>query len=236
MSATSQAKILRVLEERTLRRVGGVQEVPVDVRLVAATNRDLEGMQRDGAFRQDQFFRLNVFTIPLPPLRERGNDILLLAEHFIQRFALEFRKDVTGLDDDVRRLLRSYAFPGNVRELRNLVERGVILADGPTLTTRELSDLPRHRPPYRPPKSSSLQFWKNGPFVPSLSSPGVTRPRRLACLASAPTPYATVCENTRCAKDSALLTPHCRLAHDAVAARGCLPVTRRLHIVQPLRG
>lgn len=81
------------------------------------------------------------FTIPLPPLRERGNDILLLAEHFIQRFALEFRKDVTGLDDDVRRLLRSYAFPGNVRELRNLVERGVILGDGPTLTTRELSDL-----------------------------------------------------------------------------------------------
>ena len=77
------------------------------------------------------------FTIPLPPLCERGNDILLLAEHFIQRFALEFRKDVTGLDDGVRRLLRSYAF----RELRNLVERGVILADGPTLTTRELSDL-----------------------------------------------------------------------------------------------
>ena len=141
MSATSQAKILRVLEERTLRRVGGVHEIPVNVRLVAATNRDLESMQRDGAFRKDLYFRLNVFTVHLPPLRERGDDILQLAEHFVERFAREFRKDVSGLDDGARQLLRSYAFPGNVRELRNLTERGVILADGPTLTPRELSDL-----------------------------------------------------------------------------------------------
>ena len=141
MSAASQAKILRVLEERTLRRVGGLHEIPVDVRLVAATNRDLEGMQRDGTFRQDLYFRLNVFTIHLPPLRERGEDILLLAEHFIERFAREFRKDLSGLDEDARRLLVAYPFPGNVRELRNLVERGVILADGTQLTGRDLSDL-----------------------------------------------------------------------------------------------
>jgi transcriptional regulator with GAF, ATPase, and Fis domain len=87
MSSASQAKIMRVLEEHTLRRVGGVHEIPVDVRLVAATNRDLDAMQRDGAFRQDLYFRLNVFTIHLPPLRDRGDDILLLAEHFIERFS-----------------------------------------------------------------------------------------------------------------------------------------------------
>jgi two-component system, NtrC family, response regulator AtoC len=155
MSIASQAKILRVLEERTLRRVGGVREVPVDVRLVAATNRDLAGMQQDGTFRQDLYFRLNVFTIHLPPLRDRGDDILLLAEHFIERFAQEFRKEVSGLDEGARALLQSYAFPGNVRELRNLIERGVILADGPLLTRRELSDLTGSPPVANDPRSGT---------------------------------------------------------------------------------
>ena len=143
MSPVSQGKILRVLEERTLRRVGGVHEIPVNIRLVAATNRDLDDMQRNDAFRQDLYFRLNVFTIHLPPLRERGDDVLVLAEHFIERFASEFRKDVAGLDAEARRLLQTYHFPGNVRELRNLVERAVILADGPMLTPRDMSDLTR---------------------------------------------------------------------------------------------
>ena len=143
MSASSQAKILRVLEERTLRRVGGVREIPVDVRLVAATNHDLEAMQRDGAFRQDLFYRLNVFTVHLPPLRERGEDILLLAEHFVELFAGECRKDVRGLEPVAREALLRYPFPGNVRELRNLVERAVILADGARLTAADLGDLSR---------------------------------------------------------------------------------------------
>jgi two-component system response regulator AtoC len=141
MSGASQGKILRVLEERRLRRVGGVREIPVDVRLVAATNRDLEGMQRDGDFRQDLYFRLKVFTVHLPPLRERGDDVLHLAEHFLAQYADEFRKDVVGLDDDARQLLLGYAFPGNVRELRNLIERAVILADGDRLTPAEFADL-----------------------------------------------------------------------------------------------
>ena len=141
MSPPSQAKILRVLEERTLRRVGGVRELPVDVRLVAATNRDLAALQLSGEFRQDLFFRLNVFTVHLPPLRERGNDVLELAEHFLAQFAHEFRKQVRDIDGEARARLCRYPFPGNVRELRNLVERAVILADGPYLTARELADL-----------------------------------------------------------------------------------------------
>ena len=143
MSLPSQAKILRVLEERRLRRVGGVREVPVDVRLVAATNRDLQLLQDEGQFRQDLFYRLNVFTINLPPLRERGDDVLLLAEHFLTGFARDFRKEVKHIDAEARRLLSEYAFPGNVRELRNLLERAVILCDGDTLTTDQFGDIIR---------------------------------------------------------------------------------------------
>ncbi len=141
MSLPSQAKILRVLEERRLRRVGGVHEVPVDVRLVAATNRDLQQLQDDGLFRQDLFYRLNVFNVTLPPLRERGDDILLLADHFLAGFARDFRKPVTGLSEETRVMLRGYNFPGNVRELRNLLERAVILCDSDTLTPAQFGDI-----------------------------------------------------------------------------------------------
>ena len=141
MSPASQAKILRALEERAIRRVGGVREIPVDLRLVASTNQDLDRLQSDGRFRQDLFFRLNVFTIHLPPLRERGDDLLLLAYHFLGQYAREFRKDVRRIDPDAVAILQSYPFPGNVRELRNLVERAVILCEGPALTAHELRDL-----------------------------------------------------------------------------------------------
>jgi two-component system, NtrC family, response regulator AtoC len=141
MSLPSQAKILRVLEERRMRRVGGVREVTVDVRLVAATNRDLHVLQDEGQFRQDLFYRLNVFTITLPPLRDRGNDVLLLAEHFLTGFAQDFRKEVKGIDADAQRLLREYAFPGNVRELRNLLERAVILCDSDLLSPAQFGDI-----------------------------------------------------------------------------------------------
>lgn len=141
MSLPSQAKILRVLEERRLRRVGGVHEIAVDVRLVAATNRDLQQMQDEGLFRQDLFYRLNVFTITLPPLRERGDDILRLADYFLDNFARDFRKNVTRISDETRAMLRGYAFPGNVRELRNLLERAVILCDSDTLTPAQFGDI-----------------------------------------------------------------------------------------------
>ena len=125
-----------------IRRVGGVEEIPVDVRLVAATNQDLDALLSHGTFRQDLFFRLNLFTIDLPPLRERGDDVLLLAYHYLRRYASEFRKDISSIDDAATRLLRDCAFPGNVRELRNLIERAVILAEeGSSLTVSELADL-----------------------------------------------------------------------------------------------
>ena len=141
MSPASQAKLLRVLEGRTIRRVVGAREIPIDVRLVAATNQDLDRLQREGGFRQDLYFRLNVFAIELPPLRNRGDDVLLLAYHFLRQYSAEFRKDVSEIEPSVQQLLRRYAFPGNVRELRNLIERGVILCDGPTLTLSEFADL-----------------------------------------------------------------------------------------------
>ena len=143
MNVTAQAKILRILEERSLRRVGGTREIPVDVRLVSASNQDLKQMVKEGAFRQDLYFRLNVFSIYVPPLRHRGEDVLLLAHFFLKQFTEDLRKDVVRIHRTAQNLLQRYAFPGNVRELRNLVERAVILCDGQELTEREFPDLQR---------------------------------------------------------------------------------------------
>lgn len=116
----------------------------MDVRLVSATNQDLRRLIAEGRFRQDLYFRLNVFTIQVPPLRERVDDALLLAYHFLRQFAADLRKDVRGIAPAAQTLLRRYAFPGNVRELRNLIERAVILCEGESLTEREFPDLVGH--------------------------------------------------------------------------------------------
>jgi two-component system, NtrC family, response regulator PilR len=134
-----QVKLLRVLQERKVRPVGGAVEVPVDVRVLAATNRDVETDVRSGKFRQDLYYRLNVIRIELPLLRERREDIARLAERFTKRFAMELGKDVRGLTADALRALDAYEFPGNVRELENMMERAVALASGPTIG---LGDLP----------------------------------------------------------------------------------------------
>ena len=141
MSIAAQAKILRALEERIVRRVGGEREIPVDVRLVTATHQDLQQMQDRGSFRQDLFFRLNVFAIDLPPLRARGDDILLLAHHFLNQFASELGKNISHIDPTAQKLLKSYAFPGNIRELRNLMERAVILCESDSLCPRDFAEL-----------------------------------------------------------------------------------------------
>ena len=141
MGLPAQAKILRGIEERRVRRVGGDKEIPVDVRLISATNQNLQGLIDKGKFRQDLFFRLNVFTIQLPPLRERGGDVLLLTYHFLKQYASDLRKDIVAIEPEVQALLRRYAFPGNVRELRNLIERAVILCDGTELDVRDFPDL-----------------------------------------------------------------------------------------------
>ncbi|HUP19480.1 MAG TPA: sigma 54-interacting transcriptional regulator [Gemmatimonadota bacterium] len=125
-----QGKLLRVLEERRVRRLGALRSVNVDVRIVAATNVDLADAVRAGRFREDLFFRLNVVPIHLPPLRERGSDVLLLAERFLAAFTEEYELEVAPLDDEVRGAILAHAWPGNVRELRNALERAVLLSDG----------------------------------------------------------------------------------------------------------
>ena len=134
-----QVKLLRVLQERKVRPVGASSEIAVDVRVLAATNRDVETDVRAGKFRQDLYYRLNVIRVELPPLRERREDIARLVERFVKRYATELGKDVRGLTPDAMRALDGYAFPGNVRELENMVERAVALASSPTIG---LGDLP----------------------------------------------------------------------------------------------
>ncbi|WP_437321935.1 sigma-54-dependent transcriptional regulator [Sorangium sp. So ce385] len=139
LPASLQVKLLRVLQERKVRPVGAAAEIAVDVRVLAATNRDVEVEVREGRFRQDLYYRLNVIRIELPPLRERPGDVSRLAERFLRRFAAELGKDVRGLTTDAMRALDAYGFPGNVRELENMMERAVALAGGPSIG---LGDLP----------------------------------------------------------------------------------------------
>jgi DNA-binding NtrC family response regulator len=125
-----QAKLLRVLEERRFERVGGTQSIDVDVRIVVATNRNLQKMAEEKLFREDLYFRISAVPMTIPPLRERGNDVLLLADHFLDKFRREFGKPGLELSAEARDRLLHYRWPGNVRELQNTLERGVILADG----------------------------------------------------------------------------------------------------------
>jgi two-component system response regulator PilR (NtrC family) len=133
MSPLMQVKLLRVLQERTFRRVGGTEEVPADIRIIAATNRDLAMMVADGRFREDLFYRINVIPVHLPALRERVEDIPLLAQHFVQRFSTEMGKAVQGLSAEALRCLQTYHWPGNIRELENAIERAVALERTPLI-------------------------------------------------------------------------------------------------------
>jgi len=130
---TFQAKLLRFLEEKAFRRLGSTSDIKVDVRVIAATNQDLEKTVRDGKFREDLYYRLNVLRIEMPPLRDRGRDIVLLAEHYIRAFSQEFRRPVRRLTAAAEQALLAYSWPGNVRELRNLIERAVLLAESEDL-------------------------------------------------------------------------------------------------------
>lgn len=134
-----QAKILRALQERQIRRVGGTRELNVDVRVVAATNRDLLKMTQDGRFREDLYYRLNVLSIEIPPLRERQSDIPVLIDYFIGKHTKNSSQKIKGLAADARKLLLDYAYPGNVRQLESAIERASLLAEGDTIT---LDDLP----------------------------------------------------------------------------------------------
>jgi two-component system response regulator HydG len=148
-----QTKLLRVLEERSIRRLGDNRTLPVDIRVVAATNRDLEGAAREKAFREDLLYRLNVIRLHLPPLRERSDDIPLLARHFLALHCRQLNRELEGFSPAALALLNAHPFPGNVRELSNVVEQAVALAGGPLI---EVHDLPErlHRPqPPSPPRA-----------------------------------------------------------------------------------
>jgi DNA-binding NtrC family response regulator len=139
ISAELQTKLLRFLQEREFERVGGTQPIPVDVRVIAATNRDLGNSIKQGRFREDLYYRLNVIPISLPPLRERREDIAILANYFLRRFAAETKKVFTGIAAEAEASLVAYPWPGNVRELGNVIERAAVLGEGPEI---RLDDLP----------------------------------------------------------------------------------------------
>ena len=156
-----QVKILRVLEEQVFERVGGQESLQVDVRLVAATNKDLKQMVAEGRFREDLYYRLYVVVIHLPPLRDRVSDIPLLAQHFIRSLAAQNNKDVEGLTPEAMDVLTSYGWPGNVRELRNVLERMVVLSRGNKLSVRDIPAAIRDHTPRRPahlPGTSELSL------------------------------------------------------------------------------
>lgn len=138
MPLALQAKLLRFLEEHTFRRVGGTREISVDVRVVAATNSNLERAIEEGRFRRDLMFRLNVVPIYLPPLRERGEDVRHLAQYFVNRFARDFKKRIARIDESAHRKLSGYDWPGNVRELRNVCERAVLLCNTDVITETDI--------------------------------------------------------------------------------------------------
>jgi two-component system, NtrC family, response regulator AtoC len=157
LSPRLQGKLLQFIEDRTFRRVGGTRDLSVDVRLVAATNRDLEKDVDAGTFRADLFYRLRVVPLQLPPLRERVSDVPELARRFVETYSRDLGKRVKRVDSDALDLLRRYPWPGNVRELRNVIERSVLLADGDTLTADALP------PEVRSPKKSSETTFDMGP-------------------------------------------------------------------------
>lgn len=127
MSMSLQVKLLKALEERKIRRVGGVKDITTDTRTIASTNTPLEKLIEDGKFREDLYYRLNVISIEIPPLRKRGEDVLMLADHFIKKYNEDLKYDVSGLTQEAQEMLMSYNWPGNVRELRNVIERAVLM-------------------------------------------------------------------------------------------------------------
>jgi two-component system NtrC family response regulator len=139
LRAEVQAKLLRVLQEREIERVGGTRSIKIDVRVIAATNTNLKDAVGRGTFRDDLYYRLNVVPIVVPPLRERAQDVPLLAEHFLRRDTRDFNKRIEALSPEAVAALQAYRWPGNVRELENVIERCVVLAEGPVI---QLNDLP----------------------------------------------------------------------------------------------
>src|SRR5438094_491614 len=199
MTPAAQVKLMRVLQERQFERVGGTATLTADVRLVAATNRDLEQTVADGRFRDDLYYRLAVFRIHLPPLRERGNDVLLLAEHFMRELGAKMGKGDIRLDDAARDALLTYRWPGNIRELQNAIERALIVSDGMLITAEHLGiggrreasgDSERSAPPpstagiapSQPPRVESLAELEKRAIADALAAANGNKSRAAAAL------------------------------------------------------
>jgi len=181
-----QGKLLRAIEERMVRRVGGIRDRKIDVRILAATNRDLEREAQQGTFRRDLYFRLAVILLRLPPLRERGDDVLLLANDFVRRFSAKYGKEVKRISADARDALLAYSWPGNVRELSHVIERAVLWSQGAVLEESQLSltlqgepearatepDSPLTIPGILPPKGTDLAQWEKAMIEQALRESG----------------------------------------------------------------
>jgi DNA-binding NtrC family response regulator len=157
LSPSVQVKLLRFLQEREFQRAGGNRTIRSDVRIISATNRNLQGEVKDGTFREDLFYRLNVVTIAVPPLRERKEDLSPLIDHFLRRFAVENGKEIQEISPEARDLLLRYDYPGNVRELENIIERAVVITRGPVITSQ---DLPFSRSSVHP-HMSEVKTWRS---------------------------------------------------------------------------
>ncbi len=158
-----QSKLLRVLQERTFTRVGGVDNIEIDVRLIAATNTDLENAMENGLFREDLYYRLNVIPIYVPPLRERPEDIGPLIDHFIQKYARKNNRQITGIAEDARDVLQRYHWPGNVRELENAIENAIVMAETPVI---QITDLPGYLQSSQYKKSTLMQYLDQNADLP----------------------------------------------------------------------
>jgi len=163
MPFSIQAKILRLLQEKSIERLGGRSPIPVDVRVIAATNRDLEAALSEGRFREDLYYRLKVVTLRLPPLRERSGDVAMLAEYFLNRFAKDMNIASPGITDAARNIMNSYSWPGNVRELANTVQKALIFSRGAPINSEEMSNAIRGESAMKGPKAErdddSIRQW-----------------------------------------------------------------------------
>lgn len=155
LSASAQAKLLTAIEKRRIMRLGGTREIPIDVRLICATNADLHTQMQDGTFRQDLFYRINTVEIHIPPLRERGHDIQLLADHFLKTYVRKYGKHIRDISKEARAKLQKYAWPGNVRELQHAIERAVVLCNDNTLYA---DDFLLYAQPSREPRHETLNL------------------------------------------------------------------------------
>lgn len=162
MSMKLQSKLLRVIEEKRFMRLGGTEEIEVSVRMIAATNVDLEKALSDGTFREDLYYRLNVISIELPLLRDRGDDTILLAEFFAHRFSTEYNRDVTVLTPETKKMLMDYNWPGNVRELKNTIERAVFMGTSNVIEPEQLEITRRVREPLSTASTSPVEIGAGG--------------------------------------------------------------------------